>query len=190
MTSKRAMVVIVHGSYGSPSENWFPWMKQEVERSGHSAVVPSLPTPTGQSPASWDKAFSEQVGPLNPGMVLVGHSLGPAFILSLLERSQVAVRGTVLVSAFLGKLGLDAFDTVNEPFVCRDFDWDAIRRNAGTIRMYSSDNDPYVPLQRGLDIAARLGVQMQVVKGGGHINAEAGFLTFPQLLSDLLLLLD
>ena len=190
MIESVALVVIVHGSYGSPDENWFPWLADEIRRLGHKAVVPRLPTPEGQNLESWHKEFSHQVGPLTENMVLAGHSLAPGFILSLLERSDVTVQGTFLVSGFLGKLGLEEFDLVNETFVCREFDWEAIRQRAGEIHVYNSDTDPYVPLERGEELASKLGVELNVIHDGGHINTGAGFRDFPQLLADIKRLID
>jgi len=118
-------------------------------------------------------------------MILVGHSLGPGFILNLLERSRATVWGTFLVSGFLGSLGNPEFDTVNETFVSRDFDWPRIRSHAGVIHVYNSDNDPYVPLEKGRELAERLGVGLILVEGGGHMNANAGYLSFPRLLDDI-----
>jgi len=182
---EKATVVIIHGSYGSPNENWFPWLAQEVRMIGHRAIVPSFPTPDGQDLKNWLNLFEIEVGPLRSDMVLVGHSLGPGLILGLLERSQTPIIGTFLVSGFLGELGIDEFDSVNKSFVNRDFDWPAIRENAGKIYVYNSNNDPYVPLEKGRELAERLGTDVHVIDSGGHINAEAGYTEFRQLRDDL-----
>lgn len=178
-------VVIIHGSFGNAGENWFPWLAEQVRDLGNEVVVPTFPTPEGQSLDAWRHQFDKRVGALTRNTVLVGHSLGPGFILNLLEASPIAIKGTFLVSGFLGRLGLPEFDAVNESFVCRSFDWNRIRRHAGEVHLYHSDNDPYVPLEKGQELAANLRASLTVIKGGGHINAAAGFTTFPLLLDDL-----
>jgi predicted alpha/beta hydrolase family esterase len=55
---------------------------------------------------------------------------------------------------------------------------------------YNSDNDQYVPLQKGSELADNLGVELMVVKNGGHLNADSGFTEFPQLLDDIRSLLE
>ena len=95
-----------------------------------------------------------------------------------------------MVSAFLGKLGLEEFDPLNESFVCRTFDWEKIKKNAGEIHIYNSDDDPYVPLERGKKIARNLGIELTIIEKGGHINAGAGFTKIPFLLKDLKKILD
>jgi predicted alpha/beta hydrolase family esterase len=184
--SKSVKVVIIHGSYGSPEENWFPWLASEIRKLGHEALVPCFPTPEGQNLRSWLKVFKAQVGVLEPNMILVGHSLGSGFILCLLEQTKVSVLGTFLVSGFLGSLGNPEFDVVNKTFVSRRFDWSHIRYHAGMTQVFNSDNDPYVPIQKGHELARRLGVDLTVIKGGGHINAESGYLSFQILLDKIL----
>jgi len=178
-------VVIIHGSYGNPSENWFPWLAQQVRGLGHEAIVPEFPTPEHQTLKNWLKVFDSEVGKLTPNVILIGHSLGVGFILRILELTKQPVAASFLVSAFLGKLGLPEFDKVNADFVTKPVNWKRVRLTAGIVRVYNGDNDPYVPLSKGQEIAKALGVQLTVVKSGGHINAEAGYTQFSQLLDDL-----
>src|SRR5689334_3687069 len=145
----KAKVIMIHGAFGKPDENWFPWLASQIQRFGQEAIVPAFPTPENQNPNSWRKVFDDQIGELDQNMILVGHSLGPAFILRLLEDARTPVLGTYLVSGFLGAIGQPAFDPINAPFFISPFSWDRIRSNAGVIRVYNSDNDPYVPLQKG-----------------------------------------
>ncbi len=183
---KTIRAVMIHGAYGSPQENWFPWLLAELKSQGLDAYLPGFPTPEGQTLDAWRDVFVERVGRLDDSTILIGHSLGVGFILNLLEEAESPVLGCFLVSAFVGLLGLPEFDAVNASFVDRKFDWQRIKRNAGHVRVYNGDNDPYVPLSRGADIATHLGVNLQVIKGGGHINASAGYTTFPRLLGDVL----
>ena len=178
-------VVIIHGSYGSSQENWFPWLAKQVRVLGYEPIVPDFPTPEGQTLKRWLDVFEKAVGRLTPDVMLVGHSLGVAFILRVLERTRQPIAGCFLVSGFLGELGLPEFDKVNADFVTAPVDWKRVRENCGEAHVYNGDNDPYVPLERGKEIAKHLGVGVTVIKNGGHINANAGYSTFPQLLEDL-----
>lgn len=184
--AKPIRVVIIHGAYGGPNENWFPWLLGELKAQGLEAFLPGFPTPEGQTLKAWRGLFKERVGELDSSTILVGHSLGVGFILNLLEESSFPILGSFLVSGFVGLLGLPEFDAVNASFVDRQFDWPRIKRNAGSVRVYNSDNDPYVPLSRGQEIAKHLGVELTVIQSGGHINASGGYTRFPQLAIDIL----
>ncbi len=177
--------VIIHGAYGTPTENWFPWLGKKLKADGHNVSIPALPTPERQTLSNWLADFESQVGKLKEDMILVGHSLAPGFILNLLERSTTKVSAIFLVSAFLGKLGLEDFDLINETFVCGQFDWDKIKDNTDGIYIYNSDNDPYVPIEKGHELAKKLGVKLNVIHNGGHINADAGFVEIPFLLKGI-----
>jgi len=42
-------VIFFHGAYGDGQENWFPWLKGELEEIGCTVIVPVFPTPENQS---------------------------------------------------------------------------------------------------------------------------------------------
>ena len=116
---------------------------------------------------------------------MVGHSLGAGFVLSLLEKAPVPIRASFLIAGFLGALGLPDYDCINQSFVGKDFDWELIKHNGGTITVVAGDNDPYVPVAKGQELASLLSVSLDVVPGGGHLNAEFGFTSFPLLLEKM-----
>lgn len=183
-------VIIIHGSYGSPDENWIPWLKRQVEESGHQALAPAFPTPEGQSLEAWRQIFEKQAGSLTGDHLLVGHSLGVAFILDILERSAGAVRGSFFASGFVGELGDPVFDDVNRTFSCKEFNWQRIRENMGSAFMYHGDNDPYVPRSKSLELAGHLKLSPKFIPNGGHLNSTAGYVRFDALWSDISKLLS
>jgi hypothetical protein len=61
--------------------------------------VPKFPTPKNQTLENWLRVFTELEPQLDDNTVLVGHSLGPAFILTLLEGNR-KIKAAFLVAAF------------------------------------------------------------------------------------------
>ncbi|MCA9804714.1 MAG: serine hydrolase family protein [Cyanobacteria bacterium HKST-UBA02] len=179
-------IIVIHGSYGSPEGNWFPWLKRELESIGHQVLLPRFPTPEDQSLPIWKAVLAGEVKKIDSSCILIGHSIGAGFVLNILEDlAGEPVRASCLIAGFLGDLGLPDFDAINSSFVNRDFDWTRIRANAGDVLVMSGDNDPYVPLDRGMELAGRLSVPLDIVPGGGHLNAESGFTSFPLLVDKL-----
>ncbi len=174
--------ILIHGAYGNPEENWFPWLKKELESKGHEVIVPKLPTPENQELEKWMKQFEQHKDKISNDTVLIGHSLGVAFILNVLERIDVKIKAAFLVSGFIGKLGIAEFDDINQSFTEREFDWNRIKQNCEKFFVMNSDNDPYVPLKKGEEIAENLDTDLTIVKEGGHINSSAGFDKFELLL--------
>lgn len=177
--------VFIHGAYGSPQENWLPWLKTELERLGYTVVVPTFPTPEGQRPERWLPILDREVTQFDEHVIMVGHSIGVALILRKLEQLQQPIRAAFLVSGFVGELGNPQFDTINAPFFRTPFNWDKIKRNCRRFFAYNGDNDPYVPLDKGRELARHLDIQLQIIKGGGHINEAAGFTRFERILQDI-----
>ena len=182
----RFRVVVPHGAHGAPDTNWFPWLYAELEARGFEVIRPRLPTPQGQSLTTWLDAYDRAAGPLSTTTALVGHSLGVAFALRLVERATAQVAGLFLAAGFVGALGLPDHDPINASFFATPFDWASIRERGGRIRCWAGDNDSYVPLARSQDVADHLGAELEIVRGGGHLNSETGFTTFPQLRDALL----
>ena len=177
-------VFIIHGSYGSPEENWFPWLEEKIEELGHKAIVPRFPTPDGQSLENWKKVFKTYESRVSNNTVFIGHSLGPAFILSILERINRYVKSCFFVAGFTRELGNPDFDKVNKTFY-KDFNWTKIKQNCSRFYVFHSDNDPYVPLAQGRELAKNLGVELIVVENAGHFNEAAGYKSFDMLLEML-----
>lgn len=177
-------VFIIHGAGGSPNGNWFPWLKQELEKIGFVVIVPTFPTPEGQNLKNWRKVMKTYT--IEKEDIFVGHSISPAFILDLLERN--AAKAAFLVAPFIRKInykgeGLN-FDVINSTFY-KNFDWAKIKENCKHFFVFYSDNDPYVPIDRSEEVAEKLGVKPIIVKGAGHINAESGYTKFELLLEKI-----
>jgi uncharacterized protein len=183
-------LIIIHGAYGNPQDNWIPWLKKELEKIGCKVFVPKFPTPESQSLENWMEVFEEYKKYLDEDSVLIGHSVGAAFILSVLEKLDRSVKAAFLVAGWLGKLGNPAFDKINKTFVERNFNWGMIRKNCKNFIVYGSDNDTYVPLEKEKELAGKLGVELKIVKGAGHFNDKYGYVKFDLLLENVKNLLE
>ncbi len=177
-----ANVIIVHGAYGYPEENWFPYLKSELEKLGCRVFVPKFPTPEGQDLDNWLKVFDDYKGYLDEDTVVVGHSTGVPFLLNVLERSKRPVRAAFFVSGFTGLLDDPRFDSIIRTISDRDFDWRIIRENCREFFVLHSDNDPYVPIEKARRLAKSLGSELIIVRNAGHFNTKAGYQRFPLLL--------
>lgn len=178
-------VIIIHGAYGHPKENWLPWLKSELEKLSCEVIVPCFPTPEGQSLKNWLKILNREVKTWGSNIILIGHSLGPVLILKKLEELKKPIKAAFLVSGFIGPIGIEKFDSINTTFFEKGFNWRKIKKNCHDFFVYHGDNDPYVPLFMGQDLAKNLGVKLKIIYNGGHLNKTAGFSKFPRLLRDL-----
>jgi uncharacterized protein len=178
-------VILIHGSYGNPDENWFPWLKTELEKFGCKVFVPQFPTPENQSLDSWREVFDDYRACLKQDAVVVGHSLGPAFLLDVLENAKNPIKSAFFVAGFVSLLNNPNFDKVNKTFVEHQFNWNKIKNNCKNFFVFHSGNDPYVPFDKGKDLSNHLGAELNIVAKAGHFNKASGYETFPLLLEKI-----
>ena len=178
-------IFIFHGSFGHPQENWFPWLKSELEKMGHQVIIPQFPTPEGQTLNKWMEVFDKYISQVDTDTIFVGHSTGVPFILSVLEQLKVNIKRVYLVSGFVNLINHETFDPLIETFVEKEFDWAKINKNCAKFVIYHSDNDPYVPINSAHEFADKLGVNVNIVSNAGHINEESGYIKFDLLLENI-----
>jgi predicted alpha/beta hydrolase family esterase len=180
---KRA--VILHGTSGNPSKNWFPWLKAQLEQRGYEVWVPQLPDPDRPNrftyeeflkSADWD--FSENL--------LVGHSSGATTILNLMSTDWFPhIETAVLVGTFLNEdLTKDAdwyedgqFDNLFPP---DGFDVEKVRPKVDQVYFLHSDDDPYCELKPVEDLARELGATLRIEPRKQHFSA--GLKEVPEVL--------
>ena len=178
---------IFHGILGYPEENWFPWLTQELEHMGYVASVPAFPNPNMPRLDEWMDFFVKKYADtINAETVLIGHSLGTAFALAVVERYPT--RALFSVAGFTDEMH-NEFANDMKTFTDHPFDWDAIRANCQRFYVLHGSNDPYVPVQKAKDLSAQLDCDLTLIEGAGHCNAAAGYTEFPLLL-DMIKQLD
>jgi predicted alpha/beta hydrolase family esterase len=178
-------VFLIHGSMGSPQENWFPWLSKELTSLGCEVISPDFPKPPKQSLSNWMKAFEEYLPQIDSDTIFVAHSLGPAFVLSILEKAKKPVKACYFVSGFIGPLGLAKFDPVNKTFTEKEFEFTNIRATSKKFISFASCNDPYVPLEKTRCFSHEINAKLIIIPDGGHFNTKAGYTKFDKLLEEI-----
>ena len=177
-------VFIFHGTGAGKYDHWFPEIKKKLEQEDIEVCRPEFPTPEGQTLENWKKVLDEQDKEIDEDTVLIGHSTGAVFILSLLEEIDTTVEASFLISGFTGKLGIE-FDDLNETFAEKDFDFENIKASSKEFYVFHSNSDPYVPLEKGAELASNLSANLELVAEAGHFNTESGYTDFPELWREL-----
>ena len=100
---------IIHGWDGSPEEDWYPWLKQELEKKGFQVTVPAMPETNAPKIETWVTHLVRAVGQVDENTFLVGHSIGCQTILRYLEQLPMGQRvgGVVLVAGWVHRLNGD-----------------------------------------------------------------------------------
>lgn len=177
---------IFHGTEGYPEENWFHWLKQELEKIGYQVFVPQFPSPPKVAAKidEWFNVLEKYIQYINEDTLLIGHSLGGVFTLRILEKIKHPVRAVFLVGTPIGVRPILNFDRDN-CFSGFSFDWKSITKNSCHFEVFHSDNDPYVSLENGKELANNLKVRLNFIPNAGHFNSKAGYSKFDLLLEKI-----
>ena len=174
-------VILIHGFGGNNKENWFPWLKKELQNLEHKVISPSFPNPSSPNLGQWLDYLQTLSTHFTNDSILVGHSLGVPFILSILETHKV--KAAFLVAGF-SELPKNKFSPKMTTFI-KQFNWDKIKENCSKFEIFHSDNDPYVPIELAENLANNLDSKLTVIEGGAHLNSTSGYKKFYLLLEKI-----
>lgn len=173
--------VILHGTWGNPEENWFPWLKAKFEEQGYEVWVPQLPDADKPNRDTYaDFLFSS--GWDFTDNIVIGHSSGAVEVLNLLmDKRMPRIRLGVMLGVWISGLpkGMDDPEVFAHLFPRWGFKWRRIRGNADHLALLHGSDDPYCPLEQAVTVATKLKAPMMIVPGGGHLGS--GLKELPQL---------
>lgn len=194
--------VILHGSFGSPEENWFRWLEKELTQVGHTVTLDQYPVedwdsftakgrdranaePSLQTLSSWEAVFKQKTLPTIQAepTVVVGHSLAPLFMLHMITKYDLKLKGMISVSPFFTipeDPKLWQFWAINKTFYHSDFAYAFLQQQISNHVVVYGDDDPYVPQSEIKLFANALAAKTHVVPGGGHCGSI--FKEFPLIL--------
>ena|SRR3989338_440592 len=176
-------VIIIHGWEGTPQGNWFPWLKEQLDKLGYDAFVPIMPNPNFPVMTEWLEKLKEVAENPDQNLYLVGHSLGVIMILRYLESltSDQQIGGVVLVAGFPEPIGYEELNSFFE----KPLDYEKIKKAARRFIAIHSDNDRYVPIKNGELLRNKLNAELIIVKNAGHLNEGGGYIELPIVLEKL-----
>lgn len=177
-------VFLVHGTFGKPFENWFPWLEQQLEKEEIACVIPSFPTPKCQTYTDWERLMDYycDVGIVNSETILIGHSCGSIFLVHYLLVHNINVKGLICVSGYNNFIsGYELMDELNKSFYIDAQDINMSKYAKKVFALYG-DDDPNIPQKYLNEFAIAIGGQIDCVANAGHFNASAGYLQCDDVL--------
>ncbi len=188
-------IFIIHGSYGSPQENWFPWLKKELSKLGHKVLVPQFPIPPtdkqdssygGHKLSEWIETLNDYSRYIDNETIFIAHSRGCVFTYHYLAKIKQSISATFLVAPWINFLWYPKNNKKIDSFHRVPFDWKKIKKGSRYFEVYQSTNDD-TPVSEGEEIAKKLDANLVVVKNAGHFSASTDkkFVEFPLLLKNV-----
>lgn len=173
-------ILILHGIQGKAGDHWEQWLHDQLVAQGYPVIMPTLPESQHPERFAWLRAAKQYIQDVDPeSLIIVGHSLGVATALDVIETNEKKVRALISVSGFSYDYGSD----LNNYFMDKKIiDFVEVKNHLEQSFVLYGDNDPYVPQNVLHDLAEELEVTPTVLPKGGHLNTAAGYTTFPQVL--------
>lgn len=175
-------VVLLHGNGDSRgTDNWFPYIKKELEKLGIACEAPDLPDPVLARAKFWLPYFKNELK-LGPDDIIVGHSSGALSILKYAEENKIGA--SVLVGVYYTDLGYE--DERTSGYFDTPWNWEKIKAHQNWTAIFASTDDPYIPIKEPQFIRKKLDSEYFEFTDqdhfGGHTNPK---LEFPELLDFL-----
>lgn len=174
-------VFIIHGSNGYPEENWFPWLKHELEKINVECTVPAFPCGETHSLELWYKEFEKYKHQISPNTIFIGHSRGVSFVLNLLTDFDYRIKSFYMVGGFDQYLWYEKDEPIDS-FFAKEFDIEKIKKQCKKFVNIYSDNDPYIPVKHSQQLTQTFGAIDVFIPNAGHFNTPSGYTQFPELL--------
>ena len=136
---------------------------------GYDVWVPQLPDTDHPDLKNWLPYMLEH-GMFTAQTVLIGHSLGSALALSVLERLESPIRQAVFVAGFARPRWTKKEST--EPMLQKRYDWKKIKQNVVDIICINSSHDPWkCDDKQGLNLWKHLGGTLILREDEGHMGS-------------------
>jgi len=163
--------LILHGLEGSGPGHWQTWLAARLRADGERVAYPDLPDADLPSLAAWREVLQGELDALPDGeIIVVCHSLSCLLWLHHVGEGGAQADRVLLVappSESAGVPQIATFFPVRLP---------ALAEGA---RLVCSDDDPYCPEGAAGLYGEPLGIPLDLIPGGGHLNPDAGYGPWP-----------
>ncbi|MDO8424594.1 MAG: leucine--tRNA ligase [bacterium] len=170
--NKKYKYLLLHGRHGSSQGDFFPWLKKELEALGHKVYCPDLPDT--ENPKVGDQAdFVIKNFKVDQDTVIIGHSLGGAVALNVLEKINKKVARVV----FADSLIYPKFNDKRRPDLEKNFNWKfdfkKIKKLSHEFIDLADSNFPIIPKEQFEDKKRLLDTRLIFVEPqSDHFNSS------------------
>lgn len=183
--------LILHGSGNNSQGNWFPWLRDELEKRGWEVWAPDLPNADYPDIDEWsDFVLASTEWEFNQESVIIGHSAGATLILGLLQRlpANVKIDTAILVAGLAQFPSLPEVNELIKGLFKHPFDWEKIKTSCENFYFVHSGNDRYgCGIKQGKIMKSHLGGELILRSDEDHFNLETSskYKQFPLILEIL-----
>jgi predicted alpha/beta hydrolase family esterase len=165
-----AKAILIHGNGGcTAGDIWLPWLERELTALGLEVINQTFPDNIKARAQYW-LPHIESLG-ADERTILIGHSSGAVAAMRYAEEHRLL--GSILVGVCHTDLG-DSFEAASGYYET-EWQWQRIRDNQQWIAIYSSTDDPHIPIAEPRFIAAQLKCSYFEFTDRGHFTDARQF---------------
>ncbi|MFH0869954.1 MAG: class I tRNA ligase family protein [archaeon] len=167
----RSDYVILHGYSGKPEGGFRPWLKNELEKRNCHVSIPALPN-TNNPEVKEQTEFVLKNQKFDKDTVLVGHSLGCAVALKVVENLESPIKKLILAAGFLEPNFKDKKRDIRNEYDWK-FDFEKMKKNVKEIIILRDSSDYAVPHEQADKIREKIGgIIVDFKAGEPHVTGE------------------
>jgi uncharacterized protein len=175
--------LILHGWFCKPEDHWYKSVGESLKKQGIDVSIPILENNETPTLKDWTNSALKKFE-IDENTLIIGHSLGAALAMKLVENLDFSIEQLVLVAAW------DFWDLTkeHETFYAGGLNHKKIIQNSHKRTLVLSDDDPFIPTcneYQAEEMKKRFEAELITIKNGQHFREEDGFIKFPQLLEIL-----
>lgn len=184
-------VIIVHRWDGTPENDWYPWLKKELENKGFQVIVPEMPNTSEPKIEEWIAHLKKAIGKVDIDTHFIGHSIGCQTIMRYLATlpKKTKVGNVIFVAGWfnLNNLENEEVKKIAKPWLETPIYFIKVKQKIGMLTVFLSDNDPYNCLEENVQtFKEKLGAKVVILNNRGHFTHDDGVLKMPKILDELI----
>ena len=165
--------VFLHAYKASSKDDFWPWLKNQIEQRGGRVFAPDLPNPSEPDIEEQVKFVMEKHD-FNSKTIVVTHSLGGVLAMKLLPKLNQKIHKLIMVAP---PLRTEFLDGKKRPPLEKATDWvfdfENIRKNADSIVVLRDTKDHIVPPNHPQEIAEKLSASLiDAAAADSHFGAK------------------
>ncbi len=180
-------VYMIHGWEGSSKDNWFPWLKKELENKKPNVEIHVFDMPNSEHPKieEWVGYLEENIKDVDEHTYFIGHSIGCQTIIRFLEKlhKHKRIGGCIFVAGFFDLLNLEPEEfKIAHPWITSPIDSSRVLDHCNRFLALFSKDDPEVHIDEAKKFKEKFGAKIVIMDGKGHFEDEKQ----PELLNEVL----
>jgi hypothetical protein len=178
-------VYMIHGWGGSSKDNWFPWMKAELEKRNIEVKVLDMPDTENPKIETWVKHLENEIKDIDEHTYFMGHSIGCQTIIRFIEKlpKHKKIGGCIFVAGFFDLINLDPEELeIAHPWTTSPINHLRVLDHCNRFLAFFSKDDPDVHLDESKKFKEKFDAKLIITDGKGHFEDEKQILVLNETL--------